>query len=205
MPNEDHTPDAETPAVLIVDDEARLADLYAAWLGATYTVQTAYSGEAALRMLDASIDVILLDRRMPDLSGDEVLAELRNQGLDCRVVIVSAVTPDFDVIGMGFDEYLTKPIGADELKDTIERMLGRAEYDEGMHELQQLVATRAALDANKSTVALQTNPEYVTLTERIADLQDEIDATISEFSQDDFEAALHDLTPGERDSTGDSG
>ncbi len=59
---------------------------------------------------------------MPGLSGDEVLKRIREQEMGTRVVMVSAVTPDFDVIGVGFDDYITKPVGEAEIRDVVERM-----------------------------------------------------------------------------------
>ena len=42
---------------------------------------------------------------MPKRSGEEALAVLRERGFDCRVTIATAVTPDFDILGTGFDTY----------------------------------------------------------------------------------------------------
>lgn len=185
--------ESRSATVLVVEDETDLADLYTAWLADMYEVQTAYAGGDALEKLDKSMDVVLLDRRMPSISGDEVLDEIRNQDLNCRVVIVSAVTPDFDVIGMGFDDYLTKPVDADELHGTVERMLARTEYDETMQEYQQLVATRGALETEKSEQELRASDGYANLRDRIADLETVVDASVEEFSDEDFEAAFRDL------------
>lgn len=184
---------AELPTILIVEDETDLADLYVAWLTDTYEVHTAYNGKDALAKLDDSIDVVLLDRRMPGLSGDDVIVEIREQGLDCRVVIVSGALPDFDIIGMGFDDYLTKPVDVDDLHDAIERMLTRAEYDESLQSLQQLVATKVALEEQKSRAELQASAEYADLQQRIAEVQAEADALVEDFTDEDFEAAVRDL------------
>lgn len=96
-----------TGTVLIVEDEQPLADLYAAWLTETYSIRTAYDGEQALDQLDEQVAVVLLDRRMPQLSGDDVLERIRERNYDCHVAMVSGVHPDFDIIEMGFDDYLT--------------------------------------------------------------------------------------------------
>lgn len=189
----DHNDASDAPTVLVVEDETDLADLYAAWLADTYDVRTAYGGEDALEKLDEEVAVVLLDRRMPDLSGDDVLAEIRDQELDCRVVIVSAVDPGFDVIGMGFDDYLTKPVDEAELHDAVERMLTRSEYDETLQEYQQLVATRAALEAQLSDAELRQSEEFGELEEQIAELEDAVDDTVEEFTDEDFKAAFRDL------------
>jgi len=74
--------------VLVVDDEHHLADLYTDYLADDHEVLTAYGGEEALELLDdpdTDVDVTLLDRRMPDLSGDEVLAAIDDTDEEIRV------------------------------------------------------------------------------------------------------------------------
>ena len=119
----------QLPLVLVVEDEPDLADLYAAWLGDEYRVRTAYGGREALDELDEAdeVDAILLDRRMPGLSGDEVLTAVRDRGIDCRVAMVTAVEPDFDILEMGFDDYLVKPVSKDDLLGVVETMRSRSE------------------------------------------------------------------------------
>ncbi len=80
MSNPNTTSNTTNQTVLVVDDEQGLADLYANWLEDRYTVHTSYNGTDALETLSQEIDVVLLDRRMPDMSGDEVLTEIRNRG-----------------------------------------------------------------------------------------------------------------------------
>ena len=72
------------PVVLVVDDDEDLADTCEYWLRDDYDVRVAYGGEDALNQIDETGDVVLLDRRMPKLSGDAVLegtraARARNQ------------------------------------------------------------------------------------------------------------------------------
>ena len=93
----------DTSAVLVVDDERDLADLYAAWLSDEYDVRTAYSGQAAIEAMDESIDVALVDRLMPEVRGSEVVEYIREQGYECAISMVTAVEPDFDIIEMGLD------------------------------------------------------------------------------------------------------
>ncbi|MFW5919655.1 MAG: response regulator transcription factor [Halanaeroarchaeum sp.] len=111
-----------TATILVVDDERDLADLYSMWIDDQYDVRTAYGGEEALEKMDDSVHIVLLDRRMPDLTGDEVLERIREQGYEARVVMVTAVDPGLDVIELDFDEYLTKPVSRPELNRVIENM-----------------------------------------------------------------------------------
>ena len=179
------------PLVLVVEDEPDLADLYAAWLGSDYRVRTAYGGQEALDVLDEldeTVDAILLDRRMPGLSGDEVLAAVRERGIDCRVGMVTAVEPDFDILEMGFDDYLVKPVTSDTLRETVEGLLRRSEYDDGMQDLFSLTSKKAMVESEKSASELADNEEYQRLTERISELRSDVDNSLDAVTESkDFE------------------
>lgn len=105
--------------ILVVDDQRGVADLYAAWLGVEFDVAVAYDGEAALEAIDESIDVVLLDRRMPGLSGDEVLATLAERDLDPYVAFVTGVEPDIDILDAPVDDYRHKPVSKADLEAVI--------------------------------------------------------------------------------------
>ncbi len=184
----------EQSAVLVVDDEGRLADLFAAWIEAEWPVQIAYDGEEALERLSDAVEIVLLDRRMPGLSGDEVLSHIRDEGYDARVVMVTAVDPDFDIIEMGFDDYLVKPVSKDELLETIEAVTNRSEYESEIREYYSLVSKKALLESEKSDRELADTEEYQDLCDRISTLGARVDDTISELSaHDDLVGAFRDL------------
>lgn len=115
----------DRPTVLFVDDEPALADGHAAQLAENHDTRTAYDGESALEALDESVDVVFLDRRMPGMEGDDVLEAIRDGATDCRIVMLTGVEPAADVVEMGYDEYLQKPVGGDELRETVGRLLAR--------------------------------------------------------------------------------
>jgi len=192
----------QPPLVLVVEDEPDLADLYAAWLGDEYRVRTAYGGQEALENLDEvddDVDAILLDRRMPGLSGDEVLSAVRERGIDCRVAMVTAVEPDFDILKMGFDDYLVKPVTSDTLRDTVEGLLRRGEYDTEMQELFSLTSKKAMLETEKSATELADNDEYGRLTDRINELRSRADESLEAVTEDedDFEKLFQDFDDAE--------
>ncbi|WP_290815969.1 HalX domain-containing protein [Halovivax sp.] len=185
----------DTPHVLIVEDEPDLANLYAAWLDASCGVETAYDGNEALDAIDEHVDVVLLDRRMPGLSGDTVLDAIRDRGLDCRVAMVTAVEPDFDIIGMGFDDYLVKPVSKDDLLSVIDQLLLRSTYDEQLQQYFSLAAKKALLDAQKTQAELRSSREYATLEDRLAVLRTEVDDTMTElFERDVYRRLCQDIT-----------
>ena len=185
---------ADEPEVLVVDDESRLADLFAAWLGTDRPVATAYNGEEALEKMSDSVEVVLLDRRMPGLSGDEVLQEIRNEGYDCRVVMVTAADPDFDIIEMGFDDYLVKPVSKDELLGMVADVSTRSNYKSDIQEYYALVSKKALLESEKAERELADHEEYQELRDRVETLREQVDESVSSMSShDDFVGAFQDL------------
>ncbi len=184
---------SEPATVLVVDDERDVADAYAAQLESEYIVSTAYSGREALDKLDASVDVVLLDRRMPGISGDEVLEHIRDRRLNCRVAMVTAVDPDFDIIEMAFDDYVIKPVSREDLFNTIERLLTCSDYANRLQEYYSLTAKHAALSSNKPEAELVESEQFQGLEDRLDELREALDQTVESFDDDDFAAAFRDL------------
>ena len=117
------TDPSPSSTVLVVEDKEELAETFAAWLEPDHEVRLALTGHEALDLADETVDVVLLDRRLPDIDGREVLDRLRADGLDCRVCMVTAVQPDFDILDMGFDDYAVKPVFQDDLLvDRLQRL-----------------------------------------------------------------------------------
>ena len=172
---ETHLGEEEEPTVLVVDDDRRIAEMHANWLRDDYRVETAYNGKEALRNLNSDVDVVLLDRRMPGLSGDEVLERIRGHNFECLAIMVTSSDPDFDVVDMSFDEYIVKPSNKQEIIDTIESVLSRRDVGDERKELLSLRARRAVLSAEKTDEELAGSDEYARLTARIDELREELD------------------------------
>jgi DNA-binding response OmpR family regulator len=186
--------DSELPVVLIVEDEPDVSETYRLWLEDDHQVRTAQNGDEGLSMLDETVDVVLLDRMMPGLSGDEVLAHIREDELGCRVAMVTAVEPDFDILEMGFDAYLSKPVKSTRLVETVENLLARSEYDTLLQEYYSLVEKQATLEATKSHTALAESEEYDRLQARLETLRDDLSETLGGIENDeDFVATIRGL------------
>lgn len=171
----------QTGRVLVVDDEETVADLYATWLGEDHDVICAYDGEHALEVVDESIDVVFLDRQMPGRSGDDVLDAIDERDLECRIVMVTAVDPGFDIVEMPFDDYLTKPVTRVELVASVDEMLTRDTYDEQMQEYFALVSKKATLETRKSPAELDESSGYAEIAARVEELGNLVDTTASQF------------------------
>lgn len=123
----------QTPrTVLIIEDErdlAELVQLQLADLSADCTL--AHTGPEGLRLAMAqSWDVILLDLRLPGLDGLDVCRELRAQGNQTPVLMLTSRATELDrVLGLelGADDYLTKPFSALELVARVKALIRRAD------------------------------------------------------------------------------
>ncbi|WP_324758471.1 response regulator [Haloarcula sp. GH36] len=190
--------DSDPPVVLIVEDEPDVAETYKLWLQEEYEVRMAQNGDEGLEMLDESVDVVLLDRMMPGLSGDEVLEQIREGDLSCRVAMVTAVEPDFDILEMGFDAYLSKPIRSAQLHETVENLLERSEYDSLLQEYYSLVEKQATLEATKSSAELAESDDYAELTDEITAMKEDLSGALGGIEDDDdFIATLRGLDQGD--------
>jgi len=178
------------PNVLVVEDEEDVAALYADWLKETCSVTLAHNGEAALGRITDNVDIVLLDRQMPGVSGDDVLERIRRDGFDARVAMVTAVDPDFDIIDMGFDDYLVKPVAEDELLTTVNQMMLRSTYSEQVQELFSLASKKAVLRKQKTDAELRASEDYARLEDRIAVLRADIDGVIDSLNDEKLTAVL---------------
>ena len=169
---ETHLTKPETEqVVLVADDNDRISTMHTAWLEDEYTVRTARDGEEALRHLDTDIGVVVLDRRMPGLSGGEVLDWIRSQRYDIRVVMVTSEEPTPDVLDMAFDEYLTKPVLKGELKAAVADLFERREYSAQLQEYLSLRSKQAIFEVMNSSDTHAETAEYEQLQNRIEALE----------------------------------
>jgi DNA-binding response OmpR family regulator len=139
--------------VLVVDDEPDVADTYALRLTGEYETRVAYGGEEALEEIDETVEAVLLDRRMPDIHGDDVLDEIRDQGYDCVVLMLTAVDPDLNILEMDFDDYLCKPVERDTLLETLDQHLDRPGQDEDDDVVAEFLSIVSKLDVLKSELS----------------------------------------------------
>lgn len=165
--NNDVSMTKEEPTVLVVEDESSLVEIYAHWLRESYSVRTAENGEEALKIVDSAVDIMILDRLMPGMTGEAVVDAVRERGLDCQIVMATAVESNFDLIEEGADASLMKPITKDELLTTVSQLYDRGDYLELEEEYFDLLAERATSKANMSASEQQTNEEYADLEARI--------------------------------------
>ena len=110
-------------SVLIVEDEAALAELFEIWLADRYALETVTAGADAIERIDDGFDAVVLDWRMPDVSGEAVLEHVRTEDLAVRVVVVTGMELVVEDVEGEADAVLRKPVSADELVSTVEELL----------------------------------------------------------------------------------
>jgi DNA-binding response OmpR family regulator len=125
--------------LLLVEDEKRVASFIARSLRENlYTVDMAETGEKALGLVtNATYDLILLDVRLPKLSGVQVCREIRDAGIETPVLMLTArslVEQRVEGLDAGADDYLTKPFALAELHARV-RALTRRGFHKGSPKL----------------------------------------------------------------------
>ena len=117
--------------ILVAEDERFLADLVAEGLREqAMAVDLAYDGTAALERLAVNdYDVLVLDRDLPGVHGDEVCRQLTRRGTPVRILMLTASGELHDRIGglnLGADDYLPKPFNFEELVARIRALARRS-------------------------------------------------------------------------------
>jgi DNA-binding response OmpR family regulator len=117
--------------VLVADDERVLADTVAEGLRRfSMAVDVVYDGDSALERLTVNrYDVAVLDRDMPGRTGDEVCRRLAGGPVDTRILLLTAaagIRDRVEGLGLGADDYLTKPFAFAELVARVQALSRRS-------------------------------------------------------------------------------
>ncbi len=160
--------------ILIVEDEVSIAELERDYLEISgYEVELIHNGEEGKKAaLEKNYDLIILDIMLPKVDGFEICKTVR-EVKDTPVIMVSAKKDDIDKIrglGLGADDYITKPFSPSELVARVkahmsryERLLGSANQDNEFIEIR-------GLKIDKTSRKVWVNGEEKSLTAREFDL-----------------------------------
>jgi DNA-binding response OmpR family regulator len=146
--------------VLVVDDDEDIRNLVRASLNSRgFDTLTGSNGEEGIRLaLSEHPDVVILDIEMPDKDGIEVCQEIRRK-LVCPIIFLTVRGEETDVVlglGVGADNYVTKPFKISELIARVEALIRRETLYAERKKHQQLLTVRdlaldlAAYEARKS-------------------------------------------------------
>ena len=148
-----------TERILVVDDEQAIVDAVSYALRASgFEVDTSGDGESALEAARSAdgYDVLVLDVRLPGLSGIEICRRLRSES-DVPILILTAMDAEVDrVLGLeaGADDYVTKPFSVAELVSRVRAILRRRELDRAAGGGVRRVGS-LELDVNRHEVRLE--------------------------------------------------
>ena len=125
--------------VLIVDDDIKTVELVKLYLTRDgYQVLTAYDGIEALRLArESRPELIVLDLMLPDIDGLEVCRILRHES-NVPIIMLTARSTDQDKLtglGLGADDYVTKPFSPKELAARVQAVLRRLPRERGPEEI----------------------------------------------------------------------
>jgi two-component system, NtrC family, response regulator HydG len=138
---------ATSPLLLVVDDEPSILDILGRFAGKHgFEVIRCNGGRAALDTLrQRQADMALVDVRMPDVNGLDVLRQVRAVAPDCAVVLMTgfaAVDTAVEAIKLGAVDYLSKPIDYERLTALFETVRGQTERRRRLAELDTGMAKR---------------------------------------------------------------
>ncbi|MEW5757243.1 MAG: response regulator transcription factor [Pseudomonadota bacterium] len=160
--------------ILIVEDDERISNFVKRGLEAEgYRTEVAGTGRLALQLaVRGEFDLLLLDLMLPDVSGQEVCRQLRQQGTTTPILMLTAMDALEDKVAglrIGSDDYLTKPFAFDELIARVQALLRRSRgrgYKERASELTvgDLTLNRDTREVRRSGKLIELTPkEYVLL------------------------------------------
>jgi CheY-like chemotaxis protein len=166
------TAEETLPIALLVDDEKEVADAYALRLRGLCDIETVYDGQTALdRIESTAVDVLLLDRHMPGMSGDEVLDRLTATDFAGRVIMVTAIDPGFDVLDMPFDDYLCKPVDREDIRDAVAQQCTILGY-ETLGEYFSAASKRSVIETELPEEKRAEHDDYQAIVDRTEQLRD---------------------------------
>ena len=132
---------ATKPNVLLVEDTSTLAAIYQEYLkNEAINLQHVASGKEAIAAIEKQApQVILLDLKLPDMSGQDILSWLKKHAYSCAVIVITAhgsIDIAIEVMRLGADDFLEKPFNANRLITTLRNVLERSRLENIVGELQ---------------------------------------------------------------------
>ncbi|VAX42329.1 Phosphate regulon transcriptional regulatory protein PhoB (SphR) [hydrothermal vent metagenome] len=158
--------------IVVVEDETDIRELIEHNLQREgFLVETASTGEDALKIVRATLPhLVLLDLMIPGIDGIEVCRTLKGDSstLHIPIIMVTAKGEESDIVlglGIGADDYMTKPFSPKEMLARIKAVLRRGEYQNEKKNQERLVVKDVVIDTSRHEVLVAGVPVVFTATE----------------------------------------
>ena len=160
--------------ILIIEDEEAIAELEKDYLELSgFEVEVANDGEIGLKKgLEGEFDLIILDLMLPGCSGYDICRKIRDE-IDIPILMVTARTEGVDVIrglGLGADDYMTKPFSPSELVARVKAHLARYERLVGSGKKENDIVEIRGIKIDKTARRVWVNGEEKQFTTKEFDL-----------------------------------
>lgn len=152
--------------ILVVDDEKNIRlTVQHSLIAADYEVETASNGLEGLQKFRAGhFDLILMDLRMPQINGIEMLREIREQDQKAAAIVITAyltIETLLEAFSLGVSDYIRKPFSPNDVRETVRRVLFREEMTQQME-----TDSAAILELARKQLADRNIPEAIEMAKK---------------------------------------
>lgn len=160
--------------ILIVDDEVDIQEILAFNLEREgYLIEVASSAEEALKKLDNSFSLILLDVMMEGMSGFKMADKLRKEGNKIPIVFLTAKNTENDLLtgfSIGGDDYIKKPFSIREVVARVQSVLTRSQHSSELNNISDTILQRGPLTIDLEAMTVHDGEKYIKVTKTEYDL-----------------------------------
>jgi DNA-binding response OmpR family regulator len=157
------------PSVLILEDERMVATILAEYFTDSYDTRHVSTGHEAIEAHGEATDVVVVDRKLEGMSGDDAAERIREEDARQLVLCVSGIEPDDDVYELAYDDYVHKPVAEAEVRTRLELLLDRSGLEPPAREYLSLRSKQVALTEAHGHAATRMDG-YRNCAERIEEL-----------------------------------
>lgn len=166
-------------SALVVEDEEAISEYIRELLQENgFVVATTTKGSQALKLMEKSkADLVLLDLKLPDISGEAVCKEIKKIYPDTTVIMLTAKDSPADVsegFSAGADDYIKKPFSDEELLARIKTRLKDPNHDQGVIDLGELVVDRKNFNVKRGSKNIKLTPQEFKLLEYLIENKNQV-------------------------------
>lgn len=162
-------------SILVVEDSERLNDFISSQLTKNgYMVTQAFNGKQAFKNLkNGYFDLVILDIKLGDIDGLQILKTIRSQDKTLPVMIISSISDDetkIEGFRIGCDDYLTKPFYANDMLMRVNRMIERSKIEGLQHTPVQQVMAAGPFEADIASQTIRKNGNPIPMRKKYFDI-----------------------------------